>query len=79
MGIRIGTQMQTYKLGVSILNASYLLVEMLAFGKRFCLHAAKHWLEILSGAGVAVELPYNSVASRILSIVVFPALFTRPA
>ena len=33
MGIRIGTQMQTYKLGVSILNSSYLLVEMLAFGK----------------------------------------------
>jgi hypothetical protein len=25
--------MQTYKLGVSILNSSYLLVEMLAFGK----------------------------------------------
>jgi len=33
MGIRIGTQMETYKLGVSILNSSYLLVEMLAFGK----------------------------------------------
>jgi hypothetical protein len=33
MDIRIGTRMQTYKLGVSILNANYSLVEMLASGK----------------------------------------------
>jgi hypothetical protein len=79
MDIRIGPQMQTCKLGVSILNSSYLLVEMLAFGKRFCLHAAKHWLEILSGAGLAIELPHDSVPSRIVSIVAFPAVFTRPA
>ncbi len=32
---------------------------------------APHWLEILSGAGLAIELPHNSVALRILSIVVF--------
>ena len=60
-----GNCTQTYQLGFSILNSSYPLAEMLAFGEGSVCRPSNTGREY-----------YLSIA-KILSIVVFPAVFTR--